>query len=70
MSETKSSIVAPCYNEEDSIPLFLSRVRAVASSMPDTALEYLFVDDGSSDGSLAVLRALAEENSEVRYIPL
>ena len=68
MSETWISVVVPCYNEEESIPLLLNRLRAVAFDMPGTVFEYIFVDDGSSDGSLAVLRALAEENPEVKFI--
>ncbi|MCL2408919.1 MAG: glycosyltransferase family 2 protein [Oscillospiraceae bacterium] len=71
MSGTKNakiSIVVPCYNEEESIPLFLSRITTVAADMPSVDLELIFVDDGSTDRSLEVMRSLAKDNPQVRYI--
>jgi len=66
----KISVVVPCYNEEESIPLFLDETLKVASTMEGVTFELIFVDDGSSDGTLRVLRALAKEHSEVQYISL
>jgi len=69
MADTKQlSIVVPCFNEEESIPLFLSRITAIASQMPDVVFELIFVDDGSTDGTLSVLRTLSKENPQVKYI--
>ena len=64
----KLSIVVPCYNEAESIPLFFSRIALAASSMPMVVFEYVFVDDGSNDGTLEILRRLSKDNRQIRYI--
>lgn len=53
----KLSIVVPCYNEEETIPLFYPAVKKVVKQMP-VETEYWFVNDGSSDDTLAKLRKL------------
>ena len=66
MSDVKTlSIVVPCYNESACIDLFLSAVRALPLTL---AVEYVFVDDGSTDGTLACLKAAAEKDPCVRYV--
>ena len=64
----KLSIVVPCYNEEETIPLFYPAVEKVVKQMPvDT--EYWIVNDGSNDGTLAELRKLHEQDPErVHYV--
>jgi len=71
MSETvsKISIVVPCYNEEESVPIFLQEVLRVADTIP-ADFEIIFVDDGSNDNTLAVLRTLAADFEQVSYIAL
>ena len=64
----KISLVVPCYNEEESIPLFLERALAVAASMPQVSFEIIFIDDGSTDATLGVLRGLPARHPEVRYL--
>ncbi len=64
----KISIVAPCFNEEEVLPIFYKAVRAVVDKMTDTVVEFVFVDDGSKDKTLHVLRELAKENENVRYV--
>lgn len=66
MSNAKTlSIVVPCYNESACIDLFLAAVRAQSLTL---AVEYVFVDDGSTDETLARLKAAAEKDSCVRYV--
>lgn len=66
---SKLSIVVPCYNEEESIPLFYPAVEKVVNQMNDLQIEYWFVNDGSSDNSLAEMRKLHEQNPErVHYV--
>jgi len=64
------TLVVPCYNEEESIPLFIERVHTVAATMPSVAFELIFVDDGSKDKTLQVLRKAADDNADVSYISL
>lgn len=62
------SIVVPCYNEEKTIRLFYQEVERVVESL-SAEIEYLFVNDGSTDDTLLELRKLAKRNKErVRYI--
>ncbi|HJE45648.1 glycosyltransferase family 2 protein [Levilactobacillus namurensis] len=64
----KVSLVVPCYNEEESIPLFFQTVSKVIDAMnlptPTIVPEYIFVDDGSSDNTLAEMKALHEAHPE------
>ena len=64
----KISVVVPCYNEAGVIRIFLKAVVEVAASMPSVIFEYIFVDDGSRDQTLPILRELSDENDAVRYI--
>ena len=57
----KISIIVPCYNEEESLPLFYREVCKVMEQIPETEVEFVFVDDGSRDHTLRVLRKLAED---------
>ncbi len=66
---SKLSIVVPCYNEEESIPLFYPAVEKVVRQMNDLQIEYWFINDGSSDNSLTEMRKLHEQNPKrVHYV--
>lgn len=54
----KLSIIVPCYNEEQSIPLFFAEMEKI-QPLIEYQFEYIFVDDGSTDSTLAILRDLA-----------
>lgn len=63
------SIIVPCYNEQESIPLFYTAVEQVAATLADHQIEYWFINDGSSDQSLAEMRALQTTDPDhVHYI--
>jgi len=63
------SIIVPCYNEQESIPLFYAAVEKVAATLTNHQIEYWFVNDGSSDQSLAEMRALQTTDVDhVHYI--
>ncbi|MFJ3305624.1 glycosyltransferase family 2 protein [Streptomyces sp. NPDC086549] len=64
------SIVAPCYNEEDVIERFHDHVQQVADELLRLGhdMEFVYVDDGSRDRTLAVLKRLADLDSRVRYV--
>ncbi|MFE7547735.1 glycosyltransferase family 2 protein [Streptomyces gardneri] len=55
---TRLSVVVPCYNEEDVVERFDARMRQVLDGLP-VGYEICYVDDGSSDGTLGKLRAIA-----------
>ena len=62
------SVVVPCYNEEDAIPIFLGEITKVLSDMKSVDYELVFVDDGSHDATLSILRKLSKGYSRVRYV--
>lgn len=64
----KISVVVPCYNEEESLNLFYKEITEVAAEMPTVEFEFLFVDDGSVDGTLEAIKALHKNDARVRYI--
>lgn len=62
----KLSIIVPCYNEEEMIPIFFQEIEKVKLPIK---LEYIFINDGSSDDTLVEMRKLYQEYPEkVRYI--
>lgn len=64
----KLSLVIPAYNEEDSIPIFYKETQNIISELPNIEFEYLFVDDGSDDNTLEVLRDLNKRDAQLHYI--
>ncbi|MCR5416509.1 MAG: glycosyltransferase family 2 protein [Pseudobutyrivibrio sp.] len=62
------SIVVPCYNEEVAAPIFYKTVHDMESQIGDVDIEFLFVDDGSKDGTLNVLKELHAQEERVHYV--
>ena len=65
------SVIVPCYNEQEALPYFLREIRKVADQMSATysvLFEILFINDGSRDRTLEILREAAEQDERVRYI--
>lgn len=61
------SVIIPCFNEEESIPHFYQAMEQVRLEMNE-CFEYIFVNDGSKDGTLGVLRQLVQQDKHVRYL--
>ena len=61
------SLIVPCYNEEQALPLFYEEASSVLQTM-NVDYELLFVNDGSSDNTLGVLKDLADKDSHVVYL--
>ena len=59
------SVVVPAYNEEECVAKFAKALSGLGLENP---LELVFVDDGSSDGTLAAIKALADADGRVRYV--
>lgn len=62
------SIIVPCFNEQESLPRFYEAICEAAGGMPEVQFELLFVDDGSRDGTLEVLKELRVRDERVRYL--
>ena len=64
----KISIIVPCYNEEESMPLFYDEICKVAGTFKKVDFEFIFVNDGSKDKTLEIARNLSLNDKRVRYI--
>lgn len=71
------SVIVPCYNEQESLPLFYREITAVTDGMKqkyynegisDLSFEFIFVNDGSKDDTLKLLRELAADDKRVCYL--
>ena len=60
-------ILVPCYNEEAVLPQFYERTCAVIDSLRDYAFTFIFVNDGSRDRTLPILRQLHEKDRRVFF---
>jgi glycosyltransferase involved in cell wall biosynthesis len=68
MEKERLTLVVPAYNEEEAIPIFYKEAKKVEEKLPQVEVEYLFIDDGSSDATLDVLRRLSEQDGMVHYV--
>ena len=66
------SVVVPCYNEEEAIPYFYAEMEKTMDifreKYPDVAFELLFIDDGSTDGTMQVIRDLKQKDERIRFV--
>lgn len=62
------SVIVPCYNEEESLPLFYIETGKVLRQMTEVDYELIFIDDGSSDNTRTIMKNLAEKDEKVRYV--
>ena len=66
-SRPQISIVVPAYNEEQALPIFFEEVEKIKNQMQLT-FEYIFINDGSKDKTIEVLKSLSQSNATVHYI--
>ncbi len=64
----KISLIVPCYNEAEALPTFYEELNRVTKEMSNYEFELLFIDDGSKDKTLDVLKEKAKEDTRVKYI--
>lgn len=66
------TVIVPCFNEEEAIPCFYKEIVKTAEEFKkeysDVSFEFLFIDDGSSDDTLKVLKDLREKDKRVRFV--
>jgi len=64
----KMSIVVPCYNEQEVLPMFYEELNKVIESLDNVELELILVNDGSIDKTLKVFKEIADKDERVKYI--
>ena len=57
------SVVVSCYNEEEVLPIFYKEIDNVSKKMDNVNFELLFVDDGSKDKTLSIIKELAKKEN-------
>ena len=62
------SIVVPCFNEEEALPVYYREMGRVMEEMSAEEFELIFVDDGSSDRTLSILKEMNEADGRCRYL--
>lgn len=62
------TVVTPCFNEADNVDELCGRLQAVFQQMPDIAFRHLFIDNASSDGTVARIRHHMEQDSRIGLI--
>ena len=65
--KTKISLIVPCFNEEEALPIFYEEATKVLNTM-DIDYELIIVDDGSKDRTFEVAKKIADQDKNVRYI--
>ena len=63
----KVALIVPCYNEQEALPIFYEEVMRVMKEM-NCQYELIFVNDGSKDNTLSILKDFAAKNENVTYI--
>lgn len=64
----KISIIVPCYNEQDSLPYFYKAVIEISKKMSEVEFEYFFINDGSRDDTLNIIKEYSQKDERVKYI--
>ena len=64
----KISVIVPCYNEEEALPIFYNEIKNVMKELPNYELELLLINDGSKDNTLEVIKKLRKKDKTIRYI--
>ena len=65
---TLISIVTPCYNEEDNVEEVYRQVKAIFDDLPEYSYEHIFIDNASTDRTVAILKRLAGEDRNIKII--
>ncbi|MEC6747710.1 glycosyltransferase family 2 protein [Marinilactibacillus sp. XAAS-LB27] len=64
------SVIIPAYNEEEVLPQLIERLNEVSEKLDRYAFEFLFVNDGSTDETLNILKALNKQDPRMKYVDL
>jgi len=61
-------LIVPCYNESQSLTRFFEEARAEAQKMPQYLFRYIFIDDGSADDTLDIIKSFSKEYDDIDYV--
>ncbi|MDU1892093.1 MAG: glycosyltransferase family 2 protein [Dysgonomonas sp.] len=64
----KISLIVPCYNEEQALPYLYNEIVKLAEEMPEQEFEFIFINDGSKDKTLDIIKELRSSDDRVHYV--
>ena len=64
------SVIVPCYNEEEAILIFYNEIIKISNKLSEYDFEYIFINDGSKDKTLKILKGLSKKDKRVRYVSM
>lgn len=67
MKKKLLSVIVSCYNEEETVPLFYEEINKISEKMDYLDFEFIFVNDGSKDKTLDILKKLHKRDKRVKY---
>ena len=67
MKKKLLSVIVSCYNEEETVPLFYEEINKISDKMDYLDFEFIFVNDGSKDKTLDILKKLHKNDKRVKY---
>lgn len=68
MDNKKISLIIPCYNEEETLPIIYREIDKISKYMINESFEIIFINDGSKDNTLKILREFSKKDNRVKYI--
>ena len=68
MDKKTCTIIVPCYNEQDAIPIYYDKMKKIMLELSRYEFEYWFIDDGSADNTLSEIKRLNENDERVHYV--
>ena len=64
----KISVIIPAYNEEESLPILYDRMEQLMQTMPNYEFEILFVNDGSKDRTIELIKEMRKKDNRICYV--
>ncbi len=64
----KITVIIPCFNEQEALPVYYREMQNIMAQMSNVTFELLFVDDGSSDSTLTILKDLHKKDNRCQYL--
>ena len=68
MKKEKISVIVPCYNEREALPYFYDEIKRIEKKMNYIDFEYIFIDDGSKDNTLEIIKDFSKKDKKVKYL--
>ena len=62
------SVIVPCFNEQETIPIYIKEMNKVMETLSDYPFEIVFIDDGSNDRTLDCIKSIHQKDGRYHYL--